>query len=100
MSSEVRDCGLSTWFRSVLTLMSVLVGEVEMVDESVVVLGEVAMSDDPLSLSFLPKTLPRMPPLVEDLLSEEPASLTTSDYLARSSDGLGCGRVALRSTVV
>lgn len=83
MSSEVRDCGLSTWCRSVLTLMSVLVGEVEMADWSVFVLGEVAKSDDPLSLSFFPKTLPRMPPLVEDRLSEEPASLTTVDYLCQ-----------------
>jgi len=100
MSSEDRDCGLSVRFRSVLTLMSVLVGEVEMVDGSVLVLGEVAMSDDPLSLSFFPNTRPKMPPLVEDLLSEEPASLTTSSDLDESSERRGFGKVALRSTVV
>lgn len=100
MSSEVRDCGLSTRFRSVSTLILVLVGEVEMADESVLVLGDEAMSEDPCSLSFLPKTRPRMPPLVEDLFSEAPASLTTSDDLANGSEGSGLRRVASRPTVV
>lgn len=80
--------------------MSVLVGEVEMADESVLVLGEEAMSEDPCSLSFFPKTRPRIPPLVEDLFSEVPASLTTNEYLAGGSEGSGLEGVASRSTVV
>ena len=88
-SGEVRDCGLSTRFKSVLTLMSVLIGDVEMADGSVLVAGEVAMSADPLSLSFFPNTRPRIPPLVEALFSEGPASLTTTKYLASGGEGSG-----------
>lgn len=62
-----------------------LVGEAEMAEDSVLCLGEVGevaaltlafTSGLPLSLSFFPKTRPRIPPLVEALLSELPASLT------------------------
>lgn len=57
--------------------MLVLVGEVEIAGvASLLVLGEVVESTSPLSLSFFPNTRPRKPPLVEDLLSLVPASLT------------------------
>lgn len=63
---------------SVSTLMLGLVGEVETAGDSVLGLGELEAltSELPLSLSFFPNTRPRIPPLVEALLSELPASLT------------------------
>lgn len=73
-SDRVLD-GLSTRLISVSTLMFVLVGDVEMVAGSVLVLGDCATSGTP-SLSFLPKTRPKMPPDVEDRFSLLPASLT------------------------
>lgn len=55
--------------------MLVLVGDDEIAeasDEVVFDEGEV----NSLSLSFFPKTRPRMPPLVEERLSDGPASLS------------------------
>lgn len=75
ISSEIPERGLSTRFKSaVSTLMFVLVGEEEILDEdSVLFLGEEAFrSDEPLSLSFLPNTRPSIDPR----FSEAAASLT------------------------
>lgn len=65
-----------------------LVGEAVIADESVLARGDETKSEGPLSLSFFPNTRPKMPPLVEDLLSEMPASLTTGCNAGRRSDGV------------
>lgn len=82
--------------RLVSTLMLGLVGEVETVGESVLVRGDEVKSEDPLSLSFFPKTRPRMPPLTEALLSEVPASLTTEHETA----GMGRGECDVEKQVL
>lgn len=56
--------------------MFVLVGDDEIAEESDAFCFDVGELNS-LSLSFLPKTRPRMPPLVEDRLSDGPASLPT-----------------------
>ena len=59
--------------------MFVLVGELEIAEESALDLVGELSSDAPSPLSFLPNTRPRMPPLVEERFSEGPASLTAGN---------------------
>jgi hypothetical protein len=73
---------------AVSTLILGLVGDAEMAEDSVLGLGEaevaalaLVFTSGPLSLSFFPKTRPRIPPLVEALLSEMPASLTIEEIM-------------------